>query len=70
MANNSKGQRLGNYLCKVGYFDIRQKLANNKMEVLVYHGKNQVAGPFRSKDAAITRAEELMSEGYKFRKFK
>ena len=85
MSNNSKGQRLGNYICKVGYFDIRQKVVQpkkqrmqnggyemigGKAELFIYHSKAKMAGPFKTKDQAITRAEKLISQGIKHSKKK
>ena len=70
---SSKRTRLGSYLCKVGYFDIRQRIthpskrvAKGSMEVFVCQGGNKVAGPFKSHHAAKLHAEELMSEGYRY----
>lgn len=85
MSNNSKGQRLGNYICKVGYFDIRQKVVQpkkqrmqnggyemlgGKTELFIYHSKAKMAGPFKTKDQAITRAEKLITQGVKYSKKK
>jgi hypothetical protein len=74
---SSKRSRLGVYVCKVGYFDIRQKivLPNKKikqgsMQVYVCHGGHQIAGPFKSHYAAKVHAEELMSEGIRYVKYK
>jgi hypothetical protein len=78
-----KKEKYGNYLLKIGYFDIRQKVQmpkkrrlNNggfqtlpgKVEVFVYHGKNQISGPFKSHVEAIKSAETLLTEGYRFNK--
>jgi len=85
VSNNSKGQRLGNYICKVGYFDIRQKVVQpkkqrmqsggyemlgGKTELFIYHSKAKMAGPFKTKDQAITRAEKLITQGVKYSKKK
>ena len=85
MSNNSKGQRLGNYICKVGYFDIRQKVVQpkkqrmqnggyemlgGKTELFVYHSKARMAGPFKTKSEAIIRAEKLITQGVKYSKKK
>ena len=79
-----KKEKYGNYLCKIGYLDVRQKIdmprirkMNNgekqtipgKVEVFVFHGKNKVAGPFNSHQLAIDTATELVGKGYKFNKF-
>ena len=78
MAKPSKAERLGTYVKKIGYFDIRQKIvkANSRRnikstgEVLLYHGKNKVGGPYKSHDAAQIAAEELMSQNYRYSKKK
>jgi len=79
-----KKEKYGNYLCKIGYLDVRQKIdmprkrkLNNgefqtipgKVEVFVYHGKNKIAGPFKSHIKAIESANELLVRNYKFNKF-
>tara|TARA_R110000744_G_scaffold164057_2_gene281143 strand:+ start:426 stop:680 length:255 start_codon:yes stop_codon:yes gene_type:complete len=79
-----KKEKYGSYLCKVGYFDIRQKIImprvrkNNRgeatkmagsAEVFVYQQKHQIAGPFKSHKAAICSANELLKKGYKYNKF-
>jgi hypothetical protein len=85
VSNNPKGNRLGNYICKVGYLDIRQKvvqpkrqrmpngsyeMVGGKSEILIYHSKAKMAGPFKTKDAAIVKAKELVSQGIKYSKHK
>ena len=80
-----KKEKYGSYLCKIGYLDVRQKIEmprirrlNNgekqtvpgKVEVFVYHGKNKIAGPFKSHQLAINSATELLGKGYKFSKFR
>ncbi len=74
---SSKRTRLGKYLCKVGYFDIRQriiyptkKIVKGSVEVYVCQGRHKIAGPFKSHEAAKLHAEELMSEGFKYVKNK
>lgn len=77
MAANSKSEKLGKYVDKVGYFDIRQKMPSRDgklikgqtWEINLYHCKKKVAGPFQSHDAARIHAEELMSEGFVAKKF-
>jgi len=69
MSATTKQQKLGMYVAKVGYYDIRQKpplrqgkpVPGQTWEVLLYKGKKKVAGPFKSHDAAKIHAEELMS---------
>ena len=77
-----KKSKYGNYLMKVGYFDIRQVITMPKMakirgqvqkapgslEVFVYHGKHKVSGPFKSHTEAIKSAETLLVDGYKYNK--
>ena len=78
-----KKEKYGNYLCKIGYFDIRQKIEmprerklnsgeiqtqSGKVEVFVFHAKHKVAGPFKTHNQAISTAQELMGKGYKFEK--
>jgi len=72
----SKQVRLGKYLCKVGYFDIRQKVTlpskrvpQGSVQVFVCHGNHQMAGPFKSHHVAKIHAEELMSEGKRYVKY-
>ena len=83
MANPSKSEKIGSYVRKVGYFDIRQKIVqprkkrNHKgeveiiggsVEILLYHGKNKVGGPYKSHHAARIDAEDLMSKKFKYTK--
>jgi len=78
-----KKEKYGNYLCKHNYFDIRQKIdmprsrkmndgsmqmAGGKVEVFVYHGKNKMAGPFKSRSKAIIEAEKMVASGIKYDK--
>tara|TARA_R100000805_G_C3584153_1_gene87255 strand:+ start:291 stop:548 length:258 start_codon:yes stop_codon:yes gene_type:complete len=74
--------KYGNYLCNVGYFDIRQKIVLSKkikkagklvstkgsVDIFVYHGKHQVAGPFKDKSLAVEKANKLLSENFKYDK--
>ena len=79
-----KKEKYGSYLCKIGHFDVRQKIImprtmkNNRgdamkmsgsVEVFVYQGKRQVAGPFKSHKLAIESAHELLGKKYKWNKF-
>jgi len=72
MAN--KDNPKGYYLCKIGYFDIRLKVdlpnktKSGTSQVFIYHGKHKVGGPFKAKEAAVIRAEEMMSEGVRYSK--
>jgi hypothetical protein len=73
MATKSKATKGGNYICKVGYFDIRQKTSERKSknghstetaksEFVIFHGKKMVEGGFNTKERAITKATELLGE--------
>ena len=83
MANPSKSVKLGSYVRKVGYFDIRQKIVQPRkkknhrgewetiggsVEILLYHGKNKVGGPYKSHHSASIEAEDLMSKKFKYTK--
>ena len=39
-----------------------------KVEVFVYHAKHKLAGPFKSKEEAIQKANELISKNIKYDK--
>ncbi len=79
-----KIEKYGSYIRKVGYLDIRQKITmprlkkglrggvqevKGSVEVLVYHAKNKVAGPFKSQKLAIEEAERLVERNFKYNKF-
>ena len=58
-----------------GYNPRKRKLNNGefqtipgKVEVFVYHAKNKLAGPFKSKDQAILQAKELISKNIRYNK--
>lgn len=58
--------RIGGYVCRVGYLDIRQRTAYKKAtEVFVVHSKNIVAGPYKSVSEARKEAERCVNEGIK-----
>jgi len=80
-----KKEKYGSYVCKIGYLDIRQKIEMPKIQkglrggtqevkgsvqVFVYHGKNKLAGPFKSHKLAIDSALELVGRNFKFNKHK
>ena len=80
-----KIEKYGNYVRKVGYLDIRQKIEMprikkgfrggtekiaGKVDVFVYHAKNKVAGPFKSHKLAIEEAEKLVERKFKYNKNK
>jgi len=79
-----KKEKYGSYLCKIGYFDIRQKIEmprirklsngesqtlGGKVEVFIYHGKHQLAGPFKGSNIAIIKANDMLANGIKYEKF-
>jgi len=83
MANPPKSDKLGKYVRKVGYFDIRQKITQPKrkknfkgeyeiiggsVEILLYHGKNKIGGPYKSHHDAEVEAKELLSKKFKYTK--
>ena len=78
-----KKEKYGNYICKVGYMDIRQtvvmprfrKLNNGekqvipgKTEVFVYLGKHKMSGPYNGKGEAVIEAEKLVNRKVKYDK--
>ena len=82
MAKNKNKLKYGNYIKKVGYLDIRQKVVlggwikNFKGEqvkkpgstdVFVYHGKHVMTGSFRSIMAATAEAEKMIADGIKYK---
>ena len=79
-----KKEKYGSYICKIGYFDVRQKIdmprkrrLNNgdiqtipgKVEVFVFHGKNKVSGPFKSHIEAINSAKTLVDKKFRYNKY-
>ena len=81
MAKNKNKLKYGNYIKKVGYLDIRQKVVLGQWikntrgvevkrpgstEVFVYHGKHLMSGSFKSIMAATAEAEKMMAEGIKY----
>ena len=83
MANPSKAAKLGSFVKKIGYFDIRQKIVQPKRkknfkgewetiggssEVLLYHGKNKIGGPYKSHTKAEEEAKELLAKKFKYTK--
>ena len=82
MAKNKNKLKYGNYIKKVGYLDIRQKVVlggwikNFKGEqvkkpgstdVFVYHGKHVMTGSFNSIMAATAEAEKMIADGIKYK---
>ena len=85
MASPTKSEKIGSYVRKVGYFDIRQKIVQPKkkknfkgqwestggsVEINLYHGKNKIGGPYKSHQKAEEAAKVLISENYKYKKQK
>ncbi len=81
MSKNKNKQKYGNYIKKVGYLDIRQKMTLGQWkknfkgemtkiagstEVFVYHGKHVMTGSFKSVMAAEAEAKKMVAEGVKF----
>jgi|TARA_R110000796_G_scaffold218484_1_gene334424 hypothetical protein len=78
-----KIEKYGSYVCKVGHFDIRQKIemprikkttrgdmqkVSGSVTVFVYQGKHQIAGPFKSHKLAIEEATKLVERKFKYNK--
>ena len=81
MGKNKNKLKYGNYIKKVGYLDIRQKVVlgqwnkNFKGEmvkqpgstdVFVYHGRHIMTGSFKSIMAATAEAEKMIAEGIRY----
>ena len=63
--------KIGKYVCKVGYLDIRQRMVHKKAtEVFVVHGRYVIAGPFISVDTARVEAERCVTQGKKHDKYR
>ena len=77
MASQTKEEKYGKYVARVGYFDIRHKapirlgkiVPGQVWEILLYHGKRKVGGPYKSHNEARLSAEQLLSEGFVAKKF-
>ncbi len=82
MSKNKNKQKYGNYIKKVGYLDIRQKMVlgswkknfkgemikqPGSTEVFIYHGKHVMTGSFKSIMAAEAEANKLIAEGKKYK---
>jgi len=76
MATKSTATTHGNYICKVGFYDIRQKTTQRKTknglktetansEFVILHGKKLIKNGFKTKLAAIEGAKELLGEKFK-----
>tara|TARA_R100000479_G_C6231480_1_gene145380 strand:- start:91 stop:306 length:216 start_codon:yes stop_codon:yes gene_type:complete len=63
--------RLGKYVCKVDYLDIRHIIVYKKStQVYICHGKHHISGPFNSIEQAKIEATQLISQGVKYDKHK
>ena len=82
MSKNKNKLKYGNYIKKVGYLDIRQKMVlggwtknfkgeqvkkPGSTEVFVYHGKHVLTGSFKSIMAAEAEANKMVAEGIKYK---
>jgi hypothetical protein len=83
LANPSKSIKLGSYVRKVGYFDIRQKIVQPRkkknhrgewetiggsVEINLFHAKNKVGGPYKSHKEAEDEALGLLDKKFKYTK--
>tara|TARA_R110000744_G_scaffold39158_1_gene89181 strand:+ start:5378 stop:5632 length:255 start_codon:yes stop_codon:yes gene_type:complete len=81
MTKNKNKVKYGNYIKKVGYLDIRQKVVlggwiknfkgedvkkPGSTEVFVYHGKHVMTGSFKSVMAAEAEAIKMVADGIKY----
>lgn len=81
MSKNKNKTKYGNYIKKVGYLDIRQKMTLGQWkknfkgemtkipgstEVFVYHGKHVLTGSFKSVMEAEAEAKKMIAEGVKY----
>ena len=81
--SHSKAEKIGSYVRKVGYFDIRQKIVqprvrkNHKgefetiggsVEINLFHGKHKVGGPYNSHMEAESSAKDLLVKKFKYTK--
>lgn len=70
MAMTAKS-KIGKYVCRVGYLDIRQRMVHKKStEVFVVHGRYAIAGPFSSVQIAKIEAEQCVKQGLKHDKYR
>ena len=83
MASPSKSEKIGSYVKKVGYFDIRQKITQPRkkknhrgewetlggsVEINLFHGKNKIGGPYKSHSEAAVEAGILLDKKFKYTK--
>lgn len=73
MATKTKATKMGNYICKVGFYDIRQKTSERKgkndiknetasSEFVICQGGKIIENGFKSKEKVVTRAKELLGD--------
>ena len=63
--------KLGKYMRKIGYLDIRQRIVYKKpTEVYVCHTKHVMSGPFKTVQEAEKSALDLISSGSCYDKHK
>lgn len=64
---NKKNNR-GNHICKVGFFNINQKMGTpgkpSGPGYGIYRGKKLVEGGFKNKEEVTSRAMELLGDKY------
>ena len=76
MATKSRATTHGNYICKVGFYDIRQKMTQRKTkngfktetansEFVILHGRKLIKNGFKTKEQAIEGAKELLGEEFR-----
>lgn len=72
MSNSNSTPKRGSYICKVGHIDIYQKCTFSgegkkrkvtKHELVLFFAKSLIQGGFKTKEAAIEKANELMAMG-------
>lgn len=73
MATTSKATKMGDYICKVGFYDIRQKTTQRKAkngiknevaksEFVICKGKKLIESGFNTKEKAVLKATELLGD--------
>jgi len=63
--------KIGKYVCKVGYLDIRQRMVFKKpTEVFISHGRYVVAGPFKSINEARIEAKKCVEQNIRHDKYR
>lgn len=73
MATKSRATTHGGYICKVGFYDIRQKTTQRKTkngfktetaksEFVILHGKKLIEKGYKTKDQAVEMAKFLLGD--------